>query len=107
MKKKPLASIKASNKMNRDLYGYMWGPTEFAATGTLKSLDLIPRLKEIATPVLLLCGRFDEATPQALEVYKSKLPNSKIKVFEKSAHMPQWTQRIEYIASIRKFLNLF
>jgi proline-specific peptidase len=104
-RKFPVACIKSNNKMNYDLYGYMWGPDEFTVSGTLKSFDLIARLKEIKIPVLLLCGRYDEATPVALEVYKSQLKTAKIKVFEKSAHMPHWTERKAYIATVRKFLS--
>ena len=107
LRKFPVACVKASNKMNRELYGYMWGPEEFSASGTLKDLDLIPRLQEIKVPVLLLCGRFDEATPEALEVYQSQLQNAQTKVFEKSAHFPFWTERKVYIATVRKFLREF
>jgi proline iminopeptidase len=103
-KKRPVACMRASNKMNRELYNYMWGPAEFDVSGTLKTFDLVPRLKEIKIPVLLLCGRFDEATPEALAFYASELPNAKMKVFEKSAHMPHWTERKAYMTVVRKFL---
>jgi proline iminopeptidase len=106
-KKFPIACVKASNKMNRELYGYMWGPEEFKASGTLKDLDFIPLLQEIKVPVLLLCGRFDEATPEALEFYKTKLPKGQMKVFEDSAHFPFYTERKAYITTVRKFLREF
>lgn len=105
MKELPVANMRASNKMNRDLYNYMWGPAEFEANGTLKSFDLVPRLGEITIPVLLMSGRFDEATPEALAIYKSLLPNAQMKIFEKSAHMPHWTERNSYIVTVRKFLK--
>jgi proline iminopeptidase len=104
-KKFPIACVKASNKMNRELYGYMWGSEEFNVSGTLKDLDLVPRLKEIKIPVFLLCGKYDEATPEALALYQFELPNSQMKVFEKSAHFPHWTERKDYIACVRNFLK--
>jgi len=100
-----VASLKAEFKMNIELYNYMWGPSEFNASGTLKKFDLSPRLSEIKAPVLLLCGRFDEATPESTEQFKNLLPNARIKVFEKSAHMPHWTEQKEYLATISKFLS--
>lgn len=104
-KKFPVACIKANNKMNRELYTYMWGPEEFDASGTLKNFDLVPRLQEVKVPVLLICGRYDEATPESVKVYQTLLPNATMKVFEKSAHMPQWTERKAYISTIRSFLE--
>lgn len=103
-KKFPVACLRANNKANGNLYRYMWGPEEFEASGTLKKFDLVPSLKTIKVPVLLLCGKYDEATPEALEVYKSLLPNGRIHVFGKSAHMPHWTERKAYMAIVSKFL---
>lgn len=103
--KRPTAAIRAGHKMSHEIYEYMWGPEEFIVKGTLKNLDLSKRLAEIKVPTLLLCGRFDEATPQSTEYFKSLMPNAQMKVFEKSAHMPHWTERREYINTIRSFLR--
>lgn len=101
----PVGVFKSEHKMNADLYKYMWGPEEFKPTGTLRDFDLTDRLSEIKVPVLLLCGRFDETTPESTEYFKSKMPNAKMKVFEKSAHMPHWTERKEYMKTVRNFLK--
>jgi proline iminopeptidase len=103
-KKAPVACIRANNKMGVDIYRYMWGPEEFQPIGTLFDFDLIPSLPKIKVPALLVCGRFDEATPESVGYYKSLLPNAQMKIFEKSAHMPHWTEREEYMETIRKFL---
>lgn len=88
-----------------DVYNTMWGHEEFRATGTLKNFDLTDKLSQITVPTLFMCGRFDEATPESTEYFQSKIPESKLKIFEKSAHMPQWTERIEYIKTVRRFLK--
>lgn len=105
MRKLPVDGLKSHHKMNIDIYTYMWGPEEFSPIGSLKNFDLSNRLSKINIPVMFLCGRHDEATPESTKYFQSKIPNSKLKIFEKSAHMPQWTERKEYIKTIRHFLK--
>ena len=104
-KRTPAEVIKSRIGTNNDIYNFMWGPTEFLATGTLKNFDLTPRLSEIKVSVLLVCGRFDEATPQALKHFKNLLFDADIKIFEKSAHSPHLTEKEEYIKTLRIFLR--
>ena len=101
----PEAINRARKKCNNDIYTYMWGPTEFATTGTLKNFDVTARLSEITIPVLLICGRFDEATPETTKYYKGLFPNARMKIFENSAHLPHWTDRKDLIKTVRKFLQ--
>lgn len=101
----PVAMEKSHNKMSYEIYNYMWGPEEFRATGTLKNFDLTKRLSEITVPVLLLCGRYDEATPESTQYFQSLFPNAKLKIFEKSAHLPFWTEKDEYIKTVENFLK--
>ncbi len=83
----------------------MWGPEEFQATGTLATFDPSFRLSEIEVPVLLLCGRHDEATPESCEYFKNKLLNAELVIFEDSAHFPFWNERQKYIKDTKSFLN--
>ena len=101
----PEACERADKKMNRDLYNYMWGPKEFQSTGTLLDFDPTPRFSEITIPVLLLCGRYDEATPETSKYFQSLLPNAQLKVFEDSAHFPFWNKREEYMQTVQSFLQ--
>lgn len=87
-----------------DVYNTMWGPTEFNCTGNLKGYDLTKRLHEIKIPVLLLCGRYDEATPETVSYFASLFPNAKMHVFEKSAHMSYLEERNNYTKTVEKFL---
>ena len=43
----------------------MWGRCEWRPSGSLASYERVDRLRDIPVPVLLTCGRFDEATPDA------------------------------------------
>lgn len=86
------------------VYSYMWGPSEPHATGTLKTYDRVNRLAEIAQPVLMTCGRYDEATPASTEFYASHFPDARVMVFENSAHTALFEQQTDYIQTLREFL---
>lgn len=107
MKKYPVAIMKSDNKMNVKIYREVWGPEEFNPSGLLKDFDITDKLSQINIPTLLLAGRFDEATPEVTEYFMSLIPNSQVKIFEKSAHMPHWIEREKYIKTIRDFLHRY
>jgi len=90
---------------NTDVFQTMWGPSVFAATGTLKDYDRTGRLKEIHVPALFLCGRFDEATPETTESYHKLLPNSEMTIFDHSTHMPHLEETDRFIQVVRDFLQ--
>lgn len=101
----PGSCQRSFQKKNSDLYNYMWGPEEFQATGSLTNFDPSSELSEIKLPVLLLCGRHDEATPEACMYFKSKLTDAELVIFEDSAHFPFWNERQKYIKTVQSFLN--
>lgn len=93
-------------RVGNEVYNTMWGPNEFAATGTLKSYDRTARLREIAVPTLFVCGRYDEATPESTAFYARQVRGAEMVVFEKSAHMPHLEETAKYLRVIRDFLRL-
>ena len=68
-----------------DVYHYMWGPSEFACTGTLQTFEFADRLAALSLPVLFLCGRHDEARPETLAQFQRAVPGAQLHVFENSA----------------------
>ncbi|RJQ33733.1 alpha/beta fold hydrolase [Candidatus Parcubacteria bacterium] len=100
----PEPCVRSGQKMNGDIYRYMWGPTEFVVTGTLKNFDPSDHLKNIALPTLFICGRNDEATPEACEQFAALMSNALVAVLEKSAHHAHWTETEKYIQIVRGFL---
>lgn len=104
-KKRPLAFKLSKAKKNNAIYNYMWGSEEHLATGTLKNFDLTKKLHKITISILLTCGRYDEATPESSEYFKSLFPNAELKVFEESAHYPFWNEKEKYIKIVNNFLQ--
>jgi proline iminopeptidase len=90
---------------NTDIYGLMWGPSEFTASGTLRDYNREDALPNLSLPVLFTAGRYDEATPETLQHFHSLVPNSEIAIFENSAHMTMLDEPEAYADAIRQFLN--
>lgn len=90
---------------NAALYGQMWGPAEWAATGSLKNYERADVLPNLDLPVLFTAGRYDEATPQSVEYYQRLVPNSRLDIFENSAHMTMLDEPDAYVEAVRGFLR--
>src|SRR3546814_5500295 len=73
---------------NMDVYGTMQGPNEFTFTGNYKDWNRLADMPAITEPTLILCGQHDELTPACSMRMHHALPNSRIRVFKNSAHMP-------------------
>jgi len=88
-----------------DLYGYMWGPSEFTATGTLRSYDRTARLGELRLPVLYTAGEFDEARPATVAYYQSLTPGAELSVIPGSAHLTTIDAPEAFADTVRRFLR--
>jgi proline iminopeptidase len=89
---------------NSQVYQYMWGPTEFKATGTLKHFDRTDRLHELELPVLFVTGQYDEARPETMYEFQKQVKNAKVEIIENSGHMKTIDNPHQYINVIRSFL---
>lgn len=96
---------RTNNKMAVSIYLYMWGPSEFTATGTLKSADLTGELHKIKVPVLLTCGEFDEATPESVRYFQSKIPGSKLHIMKGCSHSHHLENPGEYTEVTGRFIK--
>jgi proline-specific peptidase len=94
-----------SEKYGEKVYRYMWGPSEFHVTGTLKNWDITGRLGEIQAPTLIISGRYDEATPAIAETLQRGIPGSEWILFDKSGHFPQLEETHLYLRVLSEFLE--
>jgi proline iminopeptidase len=90
---------------NDSIYRYMWGPSEFTATGTLKNYDITCRLDEITLPTLFITGEFDEARPTTVRYFHSLVPHSTFEVIDHAGHATMHDNAPQNIRVIRDFLN--
>lgn len=90
---------------NSDIYGYMWGPSEFTPTGTLQEYDRTDELKEIKVPTLYMCGEFDEAVPSTVKYYQSLTPDSKFVIIKDAAHISMHDNPEQTLKELNIFLK--
>lgn len=90
---------------NSRIYNYMWGSTEFNATGTLKNFDRTSNLHQLKLPVLFIAGEYDEARPETMYSFQKMVRHSKVSIIEKAGHRIQIDQPINFTNSIQQFIN--
>ncbi|MDA1027724.1 MAG: proline iminopeptidase-family hydrolase [Bacteroidetes bacterium] len=90
---------------NSEMYNYMWGPTEFTATGTLLAYDRTDRLHEITLPVLFIAGEFDEARPSTLEEFARLMPKAEVEVLLDAGHLGMVDLPEEYAQMVNNYLT--
>jgi proline iminopeptidase len=87
-----------------NVYEFMWGPSEFTATGNLLNYDRVNRLNEVAVPTLLLTGEYDEARPGTVRYFQSLIPGSEFTVIKNSGHATVQDNPEQTIDRINEFL---
>ena len=87
------------------VYNYMWGPSEFSCTGTLKGHDSTALLERISVPVLYICGEYDSGTPEAAKWYLSMTPNGEMCVLPGCGHNASRERPEEFNAVVDAFAN--
>ena len=87
------------------IYNYMWGPTEFTATGTLKNYDRMKSLSQVKVPVLFITGEYDEARPETVRKFQKLVPGSEFVVIEGTGHSTLNDNTEQNIKAIMDFLN--
>ena len=94
-------------KMNQfpQVYHTMNGPSEFHCIGSIKNWSIVDRLGEIQEQVLLLSGRYDEATPAIVETIQRGIPESQWVIFENSSHMPHVEEPEQFMNVLNDFLK--
>ena len=76
-----------------------------AACDALASLDLRPELGKVKSPVLVLVGEHDEATPPPMShELAGLLPKAHLKIIPGCAHVPQLQAPQAFLEAIRDFL---
>lgn len=93
--------------MAKDMTVYMTmnGPSEFHVIGSLKHWSVVDRLGLIEVPVLLISGRYDEATPACVAPYLAGIKNVRWHVFGNSSHMPHVEERAACMELVAGFLD--
>lgn len=87
------------------VYEYMWGPSEFTSTGTLKHFDATTWLRAVTVPTLFIAGEFDEATPASTRRFSQLVPGAEFVMIPGSGHVAQNDNLEAMLAALRDFLG--
>lgn len=90
---------------NMEIYHYMWGPSEFTASGTLKSYDRINQLQDIMVPTLYISGEYDEVLPTTLKNFQLMTPAAQYAIIEDAAHITMHDNPKPYLKALHDFLK--
>jgi proline iminopeptidase len=90
---------------NDAIYQYMWGPTEFTATGTLRDFDATGWLRGITVPTLFVTGEHDEATPASTERFSRLVPGARFAVIPDAGHSTENDNWPELLRVVGGFLR--
>jgi len=78
--------------------------TQQTVWGSLKGLDLRPRLPEIRVPALILHGRHDPVPLASSETLAGLLPDARLVVFENSGHALYAEETKRFVTELDEFL---
>lgn len=86
------------------VYHTMNGPNEFYCVGSLASWSVVDRLDRVVAATLLISGRYDEATPEAVRPFFERIRDVRWEVMAESSHMPFIEETEEYLRVVNAFL---
>ncbi|MFT7686414.1 MAG: proline iminopeptidase [Candidatus Azotimanducaceae bacterium] len=84
--KKLKAMFSRLNPNGKLIYQHMWGPSEFKATGTLKSYTRSKDLSKIKVPTMIICGEHDEARPATGVKYANRISGCAFAAVKGASH---------------------
>ena len=87
------------------VYNYMWGPSEFTATGTLKTFDATRWLSMIKVPTLFVTGEYDEATPASTQRFSRLVAGAEFRVIPGAAHATENDNPDALLQVVRDFIR--
>jgi proline iminopeptidase len=100
----PEIAVEMLHGINKDIYGHMWGSSEWHVTGTLRDFDARTVLPGIELPLLFTCGEHDEARPETVRAHAALAPNARVHVFDGASHLVQLEKPDEYRRVLAEFV---
>jgi proline-specific peptidase len=96
--------MRSLTNLREEVYNTMQGP-EWNVTGNLKDWDVTDRLGELALPVLITSGKYDEMTSALIEPLVEGIQGAESVLFEESAHLAMVEEPKGYRQAVESFLS--
>ena len=91
--------------MGLPVYTYMWGPSEYTVTGTLKTYNGTMFLKNVKVPTLFTVGSADTADPETIKKHAAMTPGATVAVIPNAGHLTMVDNLEGTLKPIRDFLR--
>ncbi len=95
----------AFEKINKELYVSMQGPSEFGISGKLQNWDRSADLAQIAVPTLVVGAEHDTMDPAHMRRMAEQLPNGRYLHCPNGSHMAMWDDPEVYHSGIARFIQ--
>lgn len=95
----------AFDKINRDLYVHMQGPSEFGISGELATWDRSADLPRITVPTLVIGAEHDTMDPGYMRWMANRLPHGEYLHCPDGSHMAMWDDPETYHGGIVRFIR--
>jgi len=92
-------------KLATVVYKGMWGPCEIRGKGTLRAYSAESLLSHVAVPTLVMCGQYDEMSPDAAAPFVKRIPGARYLTIPDAGHMFSLDQPNLYVSTIRTHLH--
>ena len=86
------------------VYQTMNGPSEFHVIGSLRDWNITPRLHDVRSPVLVISGQHDEATPNVIRPFVRALRDVRWELIADASHTPHLEQPERFLELVEAFL---
>lgn len=96
--------MRSFSSVSQDVYRTMQGP-EWNVTGNLRDWDVTVRLGELALPVLVTSGRYDEMTPAVVQPLVTGIRGAEHVRFAQSAHLAMAEEPNRYRHIVETFCH--
>ena len=90
---------------NGEIYTLMQGPSEFGISGRLAKWDIKNRLKEIATPTLMIGAKHDTMDPKAMEEQSKLVQKGRYLYCPNGSHLAMWDDQKVFMTGVIKFIK--
>lgn len=101
----PIELIESLENLNRQIYNYMNGPSEFSILGTLKDWSIRNRLVDIKVPTLFIGSTHNTVDPMQMRWMSLMVDDGRYYHCENGSHLAMWDDRKNYFAGIREFIG--
>jgi proline iminopeptidase len=101
----PDGLMRAFNKLNKQLYVTMQGPSEFGASGRIEKWDRKADLGRITVPTLVVGAAHDTMDPEHMRWVSTQVKNGSFLLCPNGSHMAMWDDQRTYVSGLVRFLK--